>query len=135
MTKNFVDAGHVLAQLPGKQIVLERRPKRFKFGCLNYGEVASNWYNKADGDKWDVFAPGYSAVLPTGVYDVEAILGVLYLENGNHKIAVQLDPRTVLVKSRYKSKRARDEIMRYCSQYTWQMRLSGVWCPDSSSNS
>ena len=48
-------------------------------------------YNKSDGDPWDVFAPGYSYTLSTSnSYRIKKILGILLLENGNHKIAVKL---------------------------------------------
>ncbi len=47
--------------------------------------------NAADNDRWDVFAPGLSQMLPTGsIYSVERVVGVVVLPNGNHKVIVVL---------------------------------------------
>ena len=70
--------------------VFENRKKQFKFSINNYGDIPG-MYNKADGDPWDVFAPGYTKELPHGkLYQIKEIIGILFLENGNHKIAVSL---------------------------------------------
>ena len=70
--------------------VFENRKKQFKFSINNYGDIPGK-YNKADGDPWDVFAPGYTKELPHGkFYQINKIIGILFLKNGNHKIAVSL---------------------------------------------
>jgi hypothetical protein len=115
----------VVAQLPGRAVVLQPRPRRYKFGALNYGEVVDEWYNAADGDKWDVFAPGLARELPTGVpYHVAEVLGHLRLLNGNHKIAVRLaDVRG------YDAAAATREIAAFEARYTRRVRVPGrfVW--------
>lgn len=119
-SRRFVDLGHVLRRLPGKSVRLEPRPARWKFGCLNYGEVAENWHNAADGDRWDVFAPGYEAPLPTNtLYTVREVLGILKLENGNHKIAVRI------ATPGYRADRADREVGCFAQEYTRRMRLRG----------
>ena len=110
----------VSRSLVGHDIVLEHRPKRYKFGCLNYGEVVPEWINPADNDRYDVFAPGYDSPLPVQQpYRVTAILGVLRLANCNHKIAVLIDVPG------YDDRRAREEIRQFCAQYTRRMRVRG----------
>ena len=60
----WVLLGDVVARLArGGCVRLEARPARWMFGCLNYGEVCAEWRNEADGDRWDVFAPGLERAL------------------------------------------------------------------------
>lgn len=116
----YVDLATALQEL--RAVKLEARPAKWMFGCNNYGEVWGDLYNPADGDRYDVFAPGYETRLSTGVpYAVREILGVLELDNGNHKIAVRLDVPG------YDAARARAEINRYCLEYTRRMKRHGVW--------
>lgn len=121
MVPSYVPFTTVLMQLPGSSIVLEPRSKHWKFGCLNYGEVCPPWYNAADGDKWDIVAPGYRTELPVRTpFVVDRVLGVLMLDNDNHKIAVRL--RNV---NGYDGRRASREMKQYCHEYTRRMRLRG----------
>ena len=123
MPRAYVELADVLAHLPAAHVVFERRPRRYKFGALSYGEVPG-WYNRADGDPWDVFAPGYRRPLPTGrPYRVAGVLGHLALENGNHKIAVRLDVPG------YDGRRAAREIARYAAAYTQGTGVAGTWQP------
>lgn len=123
--KQFAVLEEVLAGLPGADVRMESRPKRYKFGCLNYGEVCNDaWYNASDGDKFDVFAPGFNNVLTPGTYRCLNVLGVLKLKNGNDKIAVRLAGVPG-----YDDARASREILRYATQYTSKMRMDGVWEP------
>ena len=70
--------------------ILENRPKKYKFGALNYGEI-TGLRNMADGDRWDIIVPGYSYEIKTKTeYKIKDIIGVFLLDNGNHKIAVNL---------------------------------------------
>lgn len=120
----FVTLEHVLENIENNRnhpIVFEYRPAKYMFGTLNYGEV-KGWKNSADGDCWDVFAPGYVAPLPYGVpYFAQSVLGVLKLENGNHKIAVRVDAPG------FDAKRARREIERYVYMYTVRTKKAGMW--------
>ena len=60
------------------------------FGASNYGEIPGK-INDADGDPWDIFTPGMTRRLNTSkMYRVKRVIGVVVLENGNHKIAVEL---------------------------------------------
>lgn len=60
------------------------------FGASNYGEIPC-LINDADGDPWDIFTPGMTRRLNTSkMYRVKRVIGVVVLENGNHKIAVEL---------------------------------------------
>ena len=99
---------------------LEKRPRRFMFGCFNYGDLPG-YKNDADGDPWDIFAPGYETTLPIGTYSCTGVLGVLLLENGNHKIAVTINSNG------YEEKRAKVEIRRYCNTYCRRVGVRGRW--------
>ena len=116
---------HVLNHIVGNTdhpVVLEYRPERFLFGTKNYGEVRGGWYNRADGDPWDVFVPGYNCALPRRQpMEVADVLGVLMLENGNHKIAVRVPV------SGYSTNRAKREIRTYVHRYTTELRKPGMW--------
>ena len=92
--------------------MFETRPKKYKFGVHNYGDIPF-LYNKADGDPWDVFAPGYTKALPVNKpIQIEKVLGVFHLENGNHKIAVYVGPNG------YNKNRVQKDIEKYCMNYT-----------------
>lgn len=104
----------------GAKIHLEHRPKRYMFGCLNYGDVPG-YKNDADGDPWDIFAPGYEETLAYGEYSCIAVLGILMLDNGNHKIAVQIDHPG------YDETRAGAEIRRYSHIYCKRVNVFGRW--------
>ena len=103
--------------------LLQSRPSLYKFGTQNYGEI-QGLVNRADGDCWDIFAPGYSSALPTEcAYKIKTILGVYTLQNGNDKIAVRLfepgfDPDI-----------CEKEIATFCRLYTAHTGIRGVWLP------
>lgn len=102
-------------------VCMQRRPTRWKFGTQNYGEVP-RYINQADGDCWDVFAPGYERVLNTKrKYRCRQILGIFLLNNGNHKIAIQL------FIPGYDAHVARSEIATFCQQYTAITGHLGTW--------
>lgn len=122
MPRNFVTLNYVLRN--AHTIRFEDRPEKYKFGTKNYGDIPG-LYNKSDGDPWDVFAPGYSYTLSTSnSYRIKKILGILLLENGNHKIAVKLYASQA---PGFNYKRAMKEIDTYCSKYTRGMRLRGEY--------
>lgn len=100
---------------------MEYRIKKYKFGTLNYGEIPG-LYNLADGDPWDVFAPGYEKIIPINKpYKVKEIIGIFMLENGNHKIAVRLFlPGFDFI-------RAHKEIIKYCKNYSQKTKIKGKW--------
>lgn len=96
--------------------VFENRPVKYKFGTRNYGEIPL-WYNRADGDPWDVFAPGYKYNLVYNFpYVIDKIIGVFVLENGNHKIAVRL--KDLPIHSRKYEKHIINKYMKNYSDYT-----------------
>lgn len=115
----------VLRQLSARKlrVVFEDRHPRYCFGVKNYGE-ARGTRNPADGDPFDVFAPGYARRLPFGKpYVCKEVLGVFELTNGNHKIAVRLFVPGA------DEKRIGDEISAYCKRYTRFTRKEGSWFP------
>lgn len=119
-----VDLRHVLQHAERNRqhaVVFQKRPARFKFGVRNYGEFVG-WRNAADGDCWDAFAPGYTRALRIGPeYRVKRVVGVVKIENGNHKVAVELyvpgrDPD-----------RVEQEAVAYASRYTRMTRRVATW--------
>lgn len=113
----------VLAGLRGRKrkIVFENRPLRYCFGTKNYGEVPGT-FNPADGDPFDVFAPGYSRRLPFGKpYVCKDVIGVFKLENNNDKIAVRI------FAPGYDEEVAKRDIRNYCERYTRFTRKRGTW--------
>lgn len=120
--------GWVLRRLPGTHVVLEPRARRHKFGALNYGEVDSTWINAADGDPWDVFAPGLSCELRAPYRArVHRVLGHIRLRNGNHKIAVTLHRDDLPSGVRVDPRRGRAEIERYRCTYAARMNMDAQW--------
>ena len=109
--------------------VFEYRPHYAMFGTKNYGEIRNlgeiqDMINPADNDPWDVFAPGYNFKLKYNRrYKIKDIIGVLFLKNGNHKIAVRINVPG------FNEKRALEEIEVYCSTYMRKVKKKGEWIP------
>lgn len=122
----FCDLSYVLENITNSshhKATLQYRPRRFMFGAHNYGEVIG-LRNRADGDRWDIFAPGYNRRLPVGrPYQIKDIMGVLKLANKNHKIAVRL------YIPGFDAKSAEHEIERFCAQYTAKVGVQGTYHP------
>lgn len=126
MKKNYHSFSFVLRKLldnPDKHTcVFEQRPKKYKFGTHNYGEIPK-WYNHADGDPWDIFAPGYNNNLMTNKpYYIDKIVGVFVLEDGNHKIAVRL--KNIPIHSKQYEQNIIDKYIKNYSGYT---KIKGVY--------
>ena len=67
------------------------RGRRWK-GIKNYGEVIG-FRNRADGDRWDIVAPGLPKELPQGEpLPLSSVIGVVLIKGGNHKLVVELAP-------------------------------------------
>ena len=93
-------------------IILENRPKKYMFGLKHYGDIPGT-LNKADGDPWDVAVPGYTN-LPIGQkLKLKKLLGVMMLENGNHKLIID-----VHTNQRKNHNQALSEIKQYQKRYT-----------------
>ena len=66
------------------------QPRKWE-GVKNYGEVLG-FRNRADGDRWDIIAPGLAEELPEGEpIKLGNVLGIVLMKGGNHKIAVELE--------------------------------------------
>lgn len=103
----------------GKNCIMEKRPKKYKFGTKNYGEIPG-WINKADGDPWDVFVPGYGYDLKINKnYKIKSVIGVFELKDGNHKIAVKLYVPGYCEMNAYR------DIATYCQRYSNYTGISG----------
>lgn len=96
----------------------EDRKKKYKFGIKNYGEIPK-MLNIADGDPWDVFAPGYDYMPMYKLYKIKKIIGIYLLQNGNYKIAVKL------YKPGYDDNVAKRDIETYCKRYTEYTKIKG----------
>lgn len=109
--------------------VFEYRPKYAMFGTKNYGDIRNigkkqYMINPSDNDPWDVFAPGYNFKLTYGKrYKIKDVIGVLFLENGNHKIAIKVNVPG------FDEERALKEIKLYCTTYMKKVKKKGEWVP------
>tara|TARA_A100001015_G_C15032750_1_gene734260 strand:- start:2526 stop:2900 length:375 start_codon:yes stop_codon:yes gene_type:complete len=91
MKEKIVSLGYILENYKKYDVILEHRQKKYMFGAKNYGEIIG-LKNFADGDRWDIFIPGYDFKLEIGKeIKIFKIIGFLYLTNGNHKIAVRIN--------------------------------------------
>ena len=119
MRDTFVNLGYTLRH--AREIVFEDRPQKYKFGTKNYGDIPG-FLNAADGDPWDIFAPGYTKSLSLDKkYKIKDIMGVLLLKNGNHKIAIRL------YVPNYDPIKAVAEIKRYCARYVAEQGIPGKY--------
>ncbi len=123
-----VSFGEVLRSLQyskKNRIRLELRQKRFMFGALNYGDVPG-MINEADGDCWDIFLPGMTRRLNVNkTYTVKRVLGAIVLENGNHKIAVEL------FVPGFEAENVDADVKTYMEKYTQFTRVGTSWKPCS----
>jgi len=117
---NHLNFSQILDKL-GKTAVycrLENRPTRYKFGTKNYGEVFK-YINPADGDRWDVIVPGYDNLPINKKFKIISLQGVFLLENGNHKLIVDiLSPYD-------KSSNFWKEVKNYAKNYKQHSKLRG----------
>ena len=121
MKENFVSLGYVLEHYKKYNAILEYRPQKYMFGTKNYGEIVG-LKNPADGDRWDVFIPGYNYKLELGKeIQIIKIIGFLYLNNGNHKIAIRVN------KNGFNKQACALEIANYTQTYLSKNRKKGMF--------
>tara|TARA_B100000683_G_scaffold270059_1_gene308300 strand:+ start:127 stop:624 length:498 start_codon:yes stop_codon:yes gene_type:complete len=118
-----VSFAHVVRELVRKKqpFVLENRPLKWLYGLKNYGDIPA-WINPADGDPYDVLVPGYDRRLPFNKPMVAtSIIGVLWLENCNHKLAVRTDAPG------FDGNLALKQISDYAHNYQKRVKVKGEW--------
>lgn len=120
-TVPFEDVLHALQHVRRTRITLEARKRRYMFGALNYGEVPT-MINDADGDCWDIILPGMTRRLMVNrPYAVKRVIGAVTLENGNHKIAVEL------FVPGFDHRKVDADVQRYMVNYTQFTRVDTEW--------
>lgn len=114
----FMQFEDVLSHLEtsGGVLRLEDRERRYMWGLMNSGDLPTLPRNKADGDRWDAFCPGYPVLDTKKTYNVTSILGIMFVDDQNHKIAVRLDERG------YDDDIAQKEIALYSAIYEKNVR-------------
>jgi hypothetical protein len=91
------------------------------YGMNNHAEFIK-YLNPHDNCLWDAIIPGYRKKLKGGGrYNTTDIIGVYYLANGNHKIAVKID------KDGYDSNKSKKDIVRYIKSYKKKIPVYGEW--------
>jgi hypothetical protein len=73
-------------------VKIENRGKAWRTtgGFNAYGEIVG-YRNRADGDRWDVFAPGLQTQPEIGApLALARVLGVILIRGGNHKLVIEL---------------------------------------------
>lgn len=95
---------------------------RYKYGIENHAEFLG-MMNPYDKCLWDAIIPGYKIILPKNkVFKTTEIIGMLWLEDGNHKVAVKIDYPG------YEFKRSIKDIKSYVNNYlNTYPNLKGVW--------
>ena len=111
-------------------ICLQNRPRKYMFGTNNYGEITGS-LNKADGDPWDVIVPGYHHLDINIKYKLKSIDGIILLNNGNHKLIIDVYTDSVRCSYRY----IREEIYRYRRKYSNICRIYGYVILDNNMKS
>ena len=113
---------YILRHASQLSVVFEKRPKKYMFGCHNYGDIPG-YINEADGDPWDVFAPGFEfRELKIGSkYKIKKVIGYYKLKNGNDKIAIRV------FCPEYNEDNAKKEIKRFCALYSKRVKVPGKW--------
>ena len=87
---------YMLKNIKKHPFIFENRASKYKFGVKNYGEIPHH-INKADGDPWDIFAPGYNSSFKTNTpFMVDKVIGILLLKDGNHKLAIRIKGYPIL---------------------------------------
>ena len=118
-----MDIHTLLKNLSKLSCVFEYRPKKYMFGLKNYGDIPK-MINKADGDPWDVFAPGQKKMDIGKKYKIKQCVGILFLSDGNHKIAVD-------VTGNVNKQKAVNEISKYAKRYCDYVGVTGHFVPFS----
>ena len=98
----------------------DKRPKKFLFGTNNYGEIIG-YINPADGDRWDIIAPGYEILKRNSPFIIKKIEGIILMPNLNHKIIVNIYTNQKR-DSFYKRKK---EILNYRDEYAKYTKIEG----------
>jgi hypothetical protein len=121
-----VSLDYVIEHASNAKVRFHYRHAKYKFGVSNYGEF-DEWLNEADKCLWDAFAPGYTRVLKLNrKYKVKRITGIICIEDGNHKIGVEL------YVPGFDASYVEDHARRYASQYSEFTRKSARWIPAGS---
>tara|TARA_Y200000002_G_C22668295_1_gene658908 strand:- start:195 stop:671 length:477 start_codon:yes stop_codon:yes gene_type:complete len=105
------------------RIVIENRPKlKFnEYGLNNHGEFI-DYMNPHDNCYWDAIIPGYLNKIEYNKYIITtAIIGIFFIEDGNHKIAVRVN------EPGFNLKKSRQDITQFISNYKQQTRIRGIW--------
>ena len=90
-------------------------------GMNNHGEFL-NYMNPHDNCLWDAIIPGYKKSLKAGTkYKTDSIIGIYYLENGNHKIAIKIN------ENGYDKNKSRRDLQRYIKNYKKNIPVKGEW--------
>ena len=81
------------------------------YGLNNHAEFI-DYHNPHDDCLWDAIIPGYNYLMKDKkVYKTKSIIGILWLSNGNHKIAIKI------YKPGYTKQRAEKDIKTYIKNY------------------
>lgn len=81
------------------------------YGIKNHAEFIE-YMNPHDNCLWDAIIPGYDEVInKKSIYKSKKVLGILWLSDGNHKIAIRIGKRG------YNKQKAQKDINTYVTNY------------------
>lgn len=88
---SIADKGLCEIIIDDRSVVTDSRGGGSREGLKNYGEIVG-FRNRADGDRWDIVAPGLDEQLTAGSrHRLSKLLGVIMIKGGNHKLVVALN--------------------------------------------
>lgn len=88
---SIADKGLCEVSIDDRSVVMDSRGGGSREGLKNYGEIVG-FRNRADGDRWDIVAPGLEEQLTAGSrHRLSKLLGVIMIKGGNHKLVVALN--------------------------------------------
>tara|TARA_B100000575_G_C23134334_1_gene658596 strand:- start:2179 stop:2586 length:408 start_codon:yes stop_codon:yes gene_type:complete len=126
----------VITEIPFLNMLMKKNPltieiedrvslKRNTYKMNNHAEFI-DYHNPHDNCYWDAVIPGYNKKFKgTDKFNTSKIIGVYVLDNGNHKVAVQINsaPKGYI----YSEKKAITDMKRYITTYKKKIPVSGKW--------
>ena len=104
----------------GVNVIIENRDKPGfeKYDTLNHCEIIDKW-NISDLDLWDGIILGYDKEFPfKKIYKTKKLMGVILLEDNNHKIILKLSNRG------FSKKRYKQQLKKYMENYEYINKLN-----------
>jgi len=109
------------------ELKIEHRVKKGinTYGVINQAEF-KKYINPADNDLWDIVIPGYNYKIRKKNFLTNDIIGIFYLDSGNHKFFMRIDHPG------FSKKKSTKDIKIYIKNYKKITKINGIWIPYNS---